>query len=84
MPPGELDRCSDLNTTRFLRRVIDAEKPDLIAFTGIVAFFLLLLLFAFFYAIVAIRAFPLCNAFWFIDKVESSTEKNHFAESFGY
>ncbi|KAG8095302.1 hypothetical protein GUJ93_ZPchr0012g18982 [Zizania palustris] len=27
-------RCSDLNTTRFLRRVIEAEKPDLIAFTG--------------------------------------------------
>nr|CAD1825452.1 unnamed protein product [Ananas comosus var. bracteatus] len=34
VPPGELDRCSDRNTTRFLRRVIDAEKPDLIAFTG--------------------------------------------------
>ncbi|XP_052157714.1 probable inactive purple acid phosphatase 28 [Oryza glaberrima] len=27
-------RCSDLNTTRFLRRVIKAERPDLIAFTG--------------------------------------------------
>uniref|UniRef100_A0A0E0ADW1 Calcineurin-like phosphoesterase domain-containing protein n=1 Tax=Oryza glumipatula TaxID=40148 RepID=A0A0E0ADW1_9ORYZ len=27
-------RCSDLNTTRFLRRVIEAERPDLIAFTG--------------------------------------------------
>uniref|UniRef100_A0A0D9WTQ6 Calcineurin-like phosphoesterase domain-containing protein n=1 Tax=Leersia perrieri TaxID=77586 RepID=A0A0D9WTQ6_9ORYZ len=26
--------CSDLNTTRFLRRVIEAERPDLIAFTG--------------------------------------------------
>jgi hypothetical protein len=33
-------RCSDLNTTRFLRRVIEAERPDLIAFTG--AFFPLL------------------------------------------
>jgi hypothetical protein len=28
--------CSDLNTTRFLRRLIEAEKPDLIAFTGAV------------------------------------------------
>ncbi|KAI4970804.1 hypothetical protein ZWY2020_001718 [Hordeum vulgare] len=27
-------RCSDLNTTRFLRRLIEAERPDLIAFTG--------------------------------------------------
>lgn len=27
-------RCSDLNTTMFLRRVIEAERPDLIAFTG--------------------------------------------------
>ncbi|KAK1611852.1 hypothetical protein QYE76_035525 [Lolium multiflorum] len=26
--------CSDLNTTRFLRRLIEAERPDLIAFTG--------------------------------------------------
>ncbi|GJX71538.1 probable inactive purple acid phosphatase 28 [Tanacetum coccineum] len=26
--------CSDLNTTLFLRRMIDAEKPDFIAFTG--------------------------------------------------
>uniref|UniRef100_A0A1J3DFF7 Putative inactive purple acid phosphatase 28 n=1 Tax=Noccaea caerulescens TaxID=107243 RepID=A0A1J3DFF7_NOCCA len=26
--------CSDLNTTRFLGRMIEAEKPDLIAFTG--------------------------------------------------
>lgn len=25
-------RCSDLNTTRFLRRLIEAERPDLIAF----------------------------------------------------
>uniref|UniRef100_A0A8R7V802 Calcineurin-like phosphoesterase domain-containing protein n=1 Tax=Triticum urartu TaxID=4572 RepID=A0A8R7V802_TRIUA len=27
-------RCSDRNTTRFLRRLIEAERPDLIAFTG--------------------------------------------------
>ena len=27
-------RCSDLNSTRFLRRLIEAERPDLIAFTG--------------------------------------------------
>lgn len=27
-------RCSDLNTTRFLRRLIEAERPDLIVFTG--------------------------------------------------
>jgi hypothetical protein len=33
-PEGGGARCSDLNTTRFLRRVIEAEKPDLIAFTG--------------------------------------------------
>ncbi|XP_057978811.1 probable inactive purple acid phosphatase 28 isoform X2 [Malania oleifera] len=26
--------CSDLNTTRFVRRMIDAEKPDFLAFTG--------------------------------------------------
>ncbi|KAJ4911185.1 putative inactive purple acid phosphatase 28 [Raphanus sativus] len=31
---AEFDYCSDLNTTRFLRRMIQAEKPDLIAFTG--------------------------------------------------
>ncbi|GKF09891.1 hypothetical protein Tco_0044115, partial [Tanacetum coccineum] len=29
--------CSDLNTTLFLRRMIDAEKPDFIAFTGAVS-----------------------------------------------
>ncbi|KAK7411975.1 hypothetical protein VNO78_03420 [Psophocarpus tetragonolobus] len=26
--------CSDLNTTRFLKRIIQAENPDFIAFTG--------------------------------------------------
>ncbi|XP_059634576.1 probable inactive purple acid phosphatase 28 [Cornus florida] len=30
----EFDRCTDLNTTQFLRRMIEAEKPDFIAFTG--------------------------------------------------
>ncbi|XP_043711698.1 probable inactive purple acid phosphatase 28 isoform X3 [Telopea speciosissima] len=31
--PSEFEFCSDLNTTQFLRRVIKAEKPDLIVFT---------------------------------------------------
>ncbi|XP_039130980.1 probable inactive purple acid phosphatase 28 isoform X2 [Dioscorea cayenensis subsp. rotundata] len=31
---SEFEWCSDLNTTRFLRRMIEAERPDLIAFTG--------------------------------------------------
>ncbi|CAN0901313.1 Probable inactive purple acid phosphatase 28 [Linum grandiflorum] len=31
---SEFDYCSDLNTTRFLRRMIEFEKPDFIAFTG--------------------------------------------------
>ncbi|KAL8149420.1 putative inactive purple acid phosphatase 28 isoform X1 [Apium graveolens] len=30
----EFEYCSDLNTTRFLKRMIEAEKPDFIAFTG--------------------------------------------------
>ncbi|GAV59689.1 Metallophos domain-containing protein [Cephalotus follicularis] len=30
----QFDFCSDLNTTRFLKRMIEAEKPDFIAFTG--------------------------------------------------
>ncbi|KAL0887010.1 hypothetical protein Bca101_010993 [Brassica carinata] len=30
---AEYHYCSDLNTTRFLRRMIEAERPDLIAFT---------------------------------------------------
>lgn len=34
VPPAEAARCSDLNTTRFLARMIRAEEPDLIAFTG--------------------------------------------------
>lgn len=32
---AEFDYCSDLNTTQFLKRMIEAEKPDFIAFTGI-------------------------------------------------
>lgn len=31
---AEFEYCSDLNTTRFLGRMIEAERPDLIAFTG--------------------------------------------------
>uniref|UniRef100_A0A2P2KAJ6 Phosphatase DCR2 n=1 Tax=Rhizophora mucronata TaxID=61149 RepID=A0A2P2KAJ6_RHIMU len=31
---SEFDYCSDLNTTRFLNRMIQHEKPDFIAFTG--------------------------------------------------
>ncbi|KAK6942031.1 Calcineurin-like phosphoesterase domain, ApaH type [Dillenia turbinata] len=31
---NEFRYCTDLNTTRFLRRVIEAENPDFIAFTG--------------------------------------------------
>ncbi|XP_058068128.1 probable inactive purple acid phosphatase 28 [Magnolia sinica] len=30
---SEFQFCSDLNTTRFVRRMIDVEKPDFIAFT---------------------------------------------------
>jgi len=32
--PSENVSCSDLNTTAFLHRMILAEKPDLIVFTG--------------------------------------------------
>lgn len=31
---SEFKHCSDLNTTRFFKRMVDAEKPDFIAFTG--------------------------------------------------
>lgn len=31
---SEFHYCSDLNTSRFLHRMIQAEKPDFIAFTG--------------------------------------------------
>ncbi|XP_042482990.1 probable inactive purple acid phosphatase 28 [Macadamia integrifolia] len=33
--PSEFEFCSDLNTTQFLRRMIKAENPDLIVFTGV-------------------------------------------------
>ncbi|KAG8378053.1 hypothetical protein BUALT_Bualt08G0098100 [Buddleja alternifolia] len=32
--PSQMSSCSDLNTTAFIRRLIIAEKPDLIVFTG--------------------------------------------------
>ncbi|PIM99998.1 putative DNA repair exonuclease SIA1 [Handroanthus impetiginosus] len=32
--PQQMATCSDLNTTAFIRRLILAEKPDLIVFTG--------------------------------------------------
>ncbi|KAL0002445.1 hypothetical protein SO802_016226 [Lithocarpus litseifolius] len=32
--PEQMAACSDLNTTAFLERMIHAEKPDLIVFTG--------------------------------------------------
>ncbi|XP_065859977.1 probable inactive purple acid phosphatase 29 isoform X1 [Euphorbia lathyris] len=32
--PSQLPTCSDLNTTAFVERMIRAEKPDLIVFTG--------------------------------------------------
>lgn len=31
---SEFEFCSDLNTTRFLKRIIQDENPDFIAFTG--------------------------------------------------
>ncbi|XP_078176162.1 purple acid phosphatase 28 isoform X1 [Carex rostrata] len=34
VPPAEASYCSDLNTTQFLERLIAAENPDLIVFTG--------------------------------------------------
>ncbi|OAY62041.1 probable inactive purple acid phosphatase 29 [Manihot esculenta] len=32
--PGQMRTCSDLNTTAFIERMIRAENPDLIVFTG--------------------------------------------------
>eukprot|EP01018_Ginkgo_biloba_P018798 Gb_33371 [translate_table: standard] len=32
--PDQFPTCSDLNTTAFVRRMIEAEKPDFIVFTG--------------------------------------------------
>lgn len=37
--PSQLESCSDLNTTDYLRRFIAAENPDLIVFTGNLLFF---------------------------------------------
>jgi hypothetical protein len=34
-PPDKAPYCSDHNTTQFLERLIDAENPDLIVFTGL-------------------------------------------------
>lgn len=33
---AEFEKCSDINTTLFLRRLIEVEKPDFVAFTGVV------------------------------------------------
>lgn len=33
--PSQFPTCSDLNTTAFVHRMIQAEKPNLIVFTGI-------------------------------------------------
>lgn len=33
--PQQMATCSDLNTTAFIRRVILAEKPDFVVFTGL-------------------------------------------------
>ena len=46
---SEFDYCSDLNTTRFLKRIIQSEKPDFIAFTGIHNSFLVFFLDFFFF-----------------------------------
>ncbi|KAI3411513.1 uncharacterized protein J3R85_017882 [Psidium guajava] len=32
--PSQMASCSDLNTTAFVHRMIQAEKPDLVVFTG--------------------------------------------------
>lgn len=39
---SEFEYCSDLNTTMFLKRMLEAEKPDFIAFTGTPFFFFFL------------------------------------------
>lgn len=38
--PSQVAGCSDLNTTAFINRMISAEKPDLIVFTGTLFSFL--------------------------------------------
>ncbi|PWA76642.1 Metallophosphoesterase domain-containing protein [Artemisia annua] len=37
---SEFEWCSDLNTTLFLKRMIHVEKPDFIAFTGMLILFI--------------------------------------------
>lgn len=32
---SEFEYCSDLNTTRFLEKMIQLENPDFVAFTGV-------------------------------------------------
>lgn len=39
--PSQNASCSDLNTTAFIEHMILAEKPNLIVFTGIHSFFLI-------------------------------------------
>lgn len=46
--PDQLATCSDLNTTAFLERVIQAEKPDLVVFTGISHALIFLFVYPFF------------------------------------
>ena len=43
----QMATCSDLNTTAFIKRMILAEKPDLIVFTGIPSFIFLLIITSF-------------------------------------
>lgn len=38
MLPPQFHGCSDLNTSAFVLRMIQAEKPNLIVFTGILSF----------------------------------------------
>jgi hypothetical protein len=45
--PRQVASCSDLNTTAFVRRMILAEKPHLIVFTGTLLVFLLFMLLPF-------------------------------------
>lgn len=57
--PNQMRSCSDLNTTAFVERMIQAEKPDFIVFTGTLPsapcyFFFLLFLIP-----------NLCYWFWF-------------------
>uniref|UniRef100_A0A2P2JRS4 Calcineurin-like phosphoesterase family protein n=1 Tax=Rhizophora mucronata TaxID=61149 RepID=A0A2P2JRS4_RHIMU len=42
--PSQMATCSDLNTTAFVQRIIRAENPHLIVFTGTLHLLLLVLL----------------------------------------